>query len=184
MRKNKTRYAILGLLSQCDMSGYDIKKAIEKSLGNFWNESYGQIYPVMKDLSDDGLVVKSVERNEGKPDRHVYSITDNGKKELREWLMEPPEPYKVRMEILLKLFFGTELPVEENIKHLERAKEEHLNLLDKYKSIGKMLNSEYINQAGHIYWLSTLKCGFRTVQAFIDWCDETIEELNKRRNNL
>ena len=43
MREVKSKYAILGMLSIEPMSGYDIKKEVEKSISNFWTESYGQI---------------------------------------------------------------------------------------------------------------------------------------------
>ncbi len=49
-RENKTKYALLGLLNVCPGSGYDIKKLMEQSTSNFWNESYGQIYPILKDV--------------------------------------------------------------------------------------------------------------------------------------
>ena len=50
MREVKSKYAILGMLSIEPMSGYDIKKEVEKSISNFWTESYGQIYPVLRNL--------------------------------------------------------------------------------------------------------------------------------------
>ena len=51
MKENKSKYAIMGMLSMGPMSGYDIKKRFEKSLSYFWNESYGQIYPILRKLA-------------------------------------------------------------------------------------------------------------------------------------
>jgi len=56
---SRTIYAVLGFLTVRPMSGYDIKKAVEVSIANFWTESYGQIYPVLKRLTEQGLVEKS-----------------------------------------------------------------------------------------------------------------------------
>src|SRR5713101_9932570 len=70
-KENKSRYAILGILSQGPMSGYAIKKFIEASISNFWNESYGQIYPILKQLSEEGLTSTHAEKQEGKPERYV-----------------------------------------------------------------------------------------------------------------
>jgi PadR family transcriptional regulator AphA len=57
---------------------------IRQSVGHFWNESYGQIYPNLKKLASEGLVSRKTERQKGKPDRHVYSITDKGRERLKE----------------------------------------------------------------------------------------------------
>ena len=78
MREAKSKYAILGMLSIAPMSGYDIKKEVEASISNFWTESYGQIYPVLRNLISEKLVTKTVESEAGKPDRHVYSLTAKG----------------------------------------------------------------------------------------------------------
>ena len=180
-RENKTKYAILGLISWKPMSGYDVKKAIERSLGYFWAESYGQIYPVLKTLEKEGLAVKSIEKSEGKPDRKVYSITDEGKKALKEWLLKPPDPYKARMEILLKLCFGREIPVEESLKHIEKFREEQKDLLEEYSEIEENLNNFCRADADNIYWLLTLKCGLHVSNALVSWCDEA-EELLKENN--
>ena len=62
MKEKRSKYAILGILSLGSMSGYDIKKMFEKSIGNFWSESYGQIYPLLKALVDEGFATSSIER--------------------------------------------------------------------------------------------------------------------------
>src|SRR5439155_265174 len=49
-RANTSRYAILGVLSRRAMSGYDVKKLIERSIAHFWNESHAQIYPILNPL--------------------------------------------------------------------------------------------------------------------------------------
>src|SRR5918999_5504170 len=109
MREIKSKYAILGMLSIEPMSGYDIKKEVETSISNFWTESYGQIYPVLRKLIGEKLVTKTVESEAGKPDRHVYALTAQGRKELRRWLREGFAPKIQRNEFLLKLFFGEEI---------------------------------------------------------------------------
>ena len=82
-RANTSRHAILGVLGFCPMSGYDVKKLIERSIAHFWNESYGQIYPILNRLAAEGFAERRREKQRGKPDRHVYSLTDKGRAELR-----------------------------------------------------------------------------------------------------
>ena len=104
-RRRSTPYAILGLLSVEPMSGYDIRKAAAESVGHFWSESFGQIYPALRELTRAGLVRRRTERQAG-PDRHVHEITARGRATLARWLLEPPRVTPVRSELLLKLFFG------------------------------------------------------------------------------
>lgn len=54
-RQNKSQYALLGMLTLGEMSGYDIKKLFDTSLRNFWGESFGQIYPILRRLVREGL---------------------------------------------------------------------------------------------------------------------------------
>ena len=56
MKPRSSRFALLGLLALRPMSGYEIRKTIERSISNFWNESFGQIYPTLADLVAEGLV--------------------------------------------------------------------------------------------------------------------------------
>lgn len=103
---NRTRFAILGFLTLGPMSGYDIKKLIEDSVANFWSESFGQLYPALRWLTQEGLIEKNEAPSEGGRPRHVYSINDREREALTSWQREPTEPPPLRIELLLKLFFG------------------------------------------------------------------------------
>src|ERR1700694_4574756 len=105
-KENKSKYAVLGALSVCPGSGYDIKKLMEQSTSNFWNESYGQIYPILKQLVEEELATSRAEKQEGKPERYIYTLTEQGREELQRWLAEPVERMVERNELLLKLFYG------------------------------------------------------------------------------
>src|SRR6266508_2295617 len=105
-RTSSTPYAILGLLNLAPMSGYDVRKEAETSIGYFWSESYGQIYPTLRDLAAQGLIRRRPGRTSAHRDRHVYEITEAGREALALWRAEPPRDSPVRNELLLKLFFG------------------------------------------------------------------------------
>src|SRR5256885_17054267 len=90
-RANTSRYAILGVLSRRAMSGYDVKKLIERSIAHFWNESYGQIYPILNRLAAEGLAERRRERQRGRAGRHVYSLTPQGPPGLERGLGPPPQ---------------------------------------------------------------------------------------------
>lgn len=177
MRENKSYYAILGLLSIGPQSGYDLKRTIEQSLGHFWTESFGQIYPVLKKLVDEGLAAVSSEPQTGKRDRIAYSITEAGREMLHDWLLKPitklpPE----KNELLLKLYFGHNLNVEDNLRHVEDFYAKLLQTRDIYTMISREAGpSPHPHRPD--YEIMTLQFGQKVVEAIIEWCEETRAEL-------
>src|SRR5262249_61110027 len=95
--------------------GYGVKKAMAGRLAHFWSESFGQIYPILRRLAADGLIVGRRHAQRGKPDRHVYAITPRGLEHLRAWLAVPAPPESFRSELLLKLFLGGLVSVETSL---------------------------------------------------------------------
>lgn len=183
MREVKSKYAILGMLSIAPMSGYDIKKEVEQSISNFWTESYGQIYPVLRNLITEKLVTKTVESEAGKPDRHVYALTSKGRKELRRWLTQGFAPKVQRDEFLLKLFFGEEIGPKANIAHVEQFRELQRGSLQKYRAVEKQITREYADNLNAAYWLMTVRYGQQVSRALLRWCDKTLAELNRIAKN-
>ncbi len=178
-KENRSKYAILGLLSWGPMSGYDIKKAAEQSISNFWNESYGQIYPILKRLAAEGLATASVEKQVGKPDRYVYALTEKGRQALQRWLRKPAEQGVGRIEILLKLFFGRQVAVPDNIRQIQRFQARQRQLLQKYDAIEARLRAEHAQHPDLPYWLMTISYGRHTSQAQLHWCEESLAVLNR-----
>src|SRR5947207_13014068 len=100
-----TGRVILGMITLGRRTGYDIKQFVDKSTRHFWAASYGQIYPELRRLQDQGLVVGTAEPTGGRA-RMVYALTDAGATALRAWLGSSPEPlYELRGEGMLTLFF-------------------------------------------------------------------------------
>lgn len=178
-RENKTKYAVLAFLTWHPMSGYDVKKIVEKSISNFWSESYGQIYPILKKLVTEGLASSETKVQQGRPSRQVYSITTKGREELKMWLSEPSDYNVGRIEILLKLFFSSRVPVEVSRKHVEEFIGTQKGLLYKYETIEENLISEHDGNPELPYWLMTLSFGKHQSEALVKWGKETLKKLNE-----
>ena len=183
-RANKSRCAILGVLTLGPMTGYEIRKTIESSLANFWNESYGQIYPILKALVVEGLATSETVAQEGKPDRHVYTITAAGEEQFRQWLSRPVEHEVGRVEILLKLFFGWQASPAENRRKVEEFRELQCQLLQRYAGIEQWLLSVREDHPGLPYWLMTLDYGQRVARALAEWSDDTLDRLAALEQSL
>ena len=176
---NRTTYAILGWLTVRPMSGYDIKKEIEGSIANFWSESYGQIYPILKRLAAESSIERIDEPANGKRQRHIYTITDAGRDKLRAWLSAPAEPPPVRIELLLKLFFGAHADHATNRRQIEDYRKRMVSDLERYHAITETLRREHGDHAEYPYWLMTLRFGVRDREAHIAWCNEALELLDQ-----
>ena len=105
MELSATAKVILGMLAARPRSGYEIKQLVDDSTRFFWAASYGQIYPELKRLAEDGLV-KGADASTGARQRTVYALTDGGRRAAREWIGRPAEVFELRDEGLLELFFA------------------------------------------------------------------------------
>jgi PadR family transcriptional regulator AphA len=174
---------LLGLLTIEPMSGYDLGLTIRGSVGFFWNESYGQIYPNLRKLEGGGFVTSTAERQNGRPDRRIYSITEQGRERLRKWLAVPPQPEIPRNELLLKLFFGEQAPPEILIEYVERMAEERRGLLKLFEQSER----DDINKNQHYsaapYWRMAARFGQIEMKAHVHWAEETLTELKKIAGN-
>jgi len=177
-RSSSSKEVLLGLLTIEPMSGYDLGQTIRGSVGHFWNESYGQIYPNLKKLEAGGFAASEKQRQEDKPDRRIYSITKKGRERLAAWLTMPPQPEIPRNELLLKLFFSAQVSPEIAIQHVERMVENESGVLRGFKQIGEGLakNKEYPDTP---YWKMALRFGQLELKAHLRWGEETLDELRK-----
>jgi DNA-binding PadR family transcriptional regulator len=170
---------LLGLLTIQPMSGYDLGQTIRGSVGHFWSESYGQIYPNLKRLAADGFVVSKTERQKGKPERHIYSITEKGRERLTNWLAAPPQPEIPRNELLLKLFFGVQTSPQILISYLEQKLKSERAALQELTRIEHEVLSQNQQYPDVPYWKMASRFGEFELEARIRWAKETLAELNR-----
>jgi PadR family transcriptional regulator AphA len=176
--RSRSRYAVLGLLTIEPMSGYDMKKMIETSVAHFWRESYGNIYPILNRLTTEGLVRRKTQRQTGKPDRHIYTLTARGKSEFLKWLSEPVAEEITRSELLLKLFFGRHLPTRAIAAHLEEFRDRQKHVLGVLRASKAMLNEHHRDHPDFPYWIMTLRRGELTAEARLKWAKESLKQIS------
>jgi DNA-binding PadR family transcriptional regulator len=122
------------------MSGYDIKKMVEVALTHFWNESYGQIFPALNRLVEDGLATRRVDPKSGGRRRQVYKATAAGRRVFNKWLKLPASRPRLRDELKLKFFLTSRGNPAESIRLLEEYEEQqqaHLAVLRESEVIFK-----------------------------------------------
>ena len=177
-RDQKTRFAVLGMLTLQPMSGYDIRKAIEESIAYFWSESYGQIYPILKELATDGLITGHTTGSRFR-NRKEYAITTAGRAALEAWLGTPPGNDVVRNELLLKLFFARNAPTARSLDHLEEYRRLQAAELQHFRGMERELIREHPSHRDLPYWLITLRFGISHCEATIRWAEDALRELQQ-----
>jgi len=119
--------SILGFLLERDYHGYDLKKTIERLMGQWTDIRFGSIYHALGALERSGHVrMVATMQSHGKPARSIYSITDSGKNEFQKLLFENmTEIQRVYLADDIGVFFGKH--IEPN--QLTGLLEGRLNLL-------------------------------------------------------
>ena len=179
MARNQTSYLILGMLSiEPNKSGYDIRKAVESSVSYFWRESYGQIYPTLKRLAAEGLIVASKPDSAARKGRQVYSLTEAGRACLREWLAVPFKNDPPRNEFLLKLFFGREAAPSVSIAHVRELEERNRRMLATLLEFEAMATTHAPQNPHQPFWMLTISLGIALTRAALEWGESALAELS------
>ena len=130
------REAMLGLLDDGPMTGYEIKQFFRKVIQHFWSVSDGQLYPTLKKMHEGGLISLEVVQQEGTANKHVYSITEKGREQFNKWLREPVTKFEELKEpFVLKVFFFSKLSREEILGHLHAQRELHSRILEEIRGV-------------------------------------------------
>jgi DNA-binding PadR family transcriptional regulator len=175
----KTRYVLLGLLQEEELSGYEMKKIIDTRMSFFWQESFGQIYPELSKMVEKGLInFSAIESKEKiKRGKIKYKITLKGEKELKEWMQAENEKDTSRSEFLLKMFLSTDKNVEEMRKHITAFKELSEQKLELFNVFDMQLNKDIEMHNNHRQILCVLNLGIRQAKLYIDWSKEILNNL-------
>ncbi|MEA5578103.1 PadR family transcriptional regulator [Anabaena sp. UHCC 0451] len=171
-------HAILTCLIEAPHSGYDLSKVFSESVSYFWHASQQQIYRELGKLETQGFIVSEIIPREGRLDKKIYSITEQGKEYLIEWMKKPSEPDVIREDILVKIFSGSLVPVKVLIADVERRHRKHLDKLSQYRKIEQehFEKTTKLTQPEKLKYL-VLKAGIRCELEWIDWCNEALEML-------
>jgi DNA-binding PadR family transcriptional regulator len=184
-------HAILGLLTYRPLTGYGLKKIFDKSISHVWAASLSQIYRELSALEKKGYVQSTIKKQEDRPDKKIYRITEEGRTAFQVWLKDFSGTFSSpkRDEFMLKIFFGSKLEKEQLIKefnHFILQKREYLNSLKQIEENFAKYRHEFtadIPEKEEIFWNFTIKRGIMNLEVAIKWAEECIEELESYEND-
>ena len=175
------RFAILELLSGKPLSGYELKKRFGGSIVFFWRAGHSQIYPELKRMEMDQLVISTRITHEWRPTKKVYAITDKGKAELIEWLGQEATLQAVKDEMMLKCFAFHLIPADEAARQIEHHRALHKQRVERYREIERELarsHGDLLKTSDPIlFWHNlTLQHAIAFERMYIEWCDSALEQ--------
>lgn len=143
--------AVLGLLNESPMHGYELRKRLASLLGTFRAFSYGSLYPTLRRLSEAGWISEELPLDASSATRsrrgkRVYKLTAEGKEHLAELLAEVgPNAFddegfgarlaffaQTRSDIRLQILEGRRRRVEEQREGMRSALARTGERLDRY----------------------------------------------------
>jgi PadR family transcriptional regulator, regulatory protein AphA len=171
-----TEAALLGLLRKRPMSGYDLRKDVERSVAYFWAPAKTQIYATLPKLVDAGLATQERVVQDARPDKTVYAITADGRNALREWVEQAPlDAGQGRNLLLLKLYFG------EGVDHDALRRQLREREADAERLLRELEELEQAGAGGSPYEALTRRWGFIYGEALLRWTEEAEAALEALR---
>jgi PadR family transcriptional regulator AphA len=171
-----TARVILGMLKLGVRTGYEIKKVIDTSTRFFWGASFGQIYPELHRLREEGLVAARDEPR-GRVKRTEYTLTARGEEALRDWLTDTESfIFELRDEGLLRLFFGDVLTEEEVLANLRARRDFFDWVLAQFRELEVSARTGFADES-QLHPLLALRYGIGLVEWSREWYAEAERQL-------
>jgi DNA-binding PadR family transcriptional regulator len=116
--------AILGLLKERPMHGYQLQRELSEQLGGLWRVSYGSLYPSLRRLEKEGAITSQSGAGTGGRRKTVYTITEQGERLFLQLLEEPPQENQTEdARFRVRVAFFRYLPPETRVRLLERRRQ-------------------------------------------------------------
>jgi DNA-binding PadR family transcriptional regulator len=169
--------AILVCLTERPLTGYELAKTFDSSIGFFWRASHQQIYRELQQLRAQRLVdSKDVIQTE-RPNKTIYTISKKGLDHIRSWSREQTDRPPVRDSMLLKLYALDRIDLEALSTEVANRLEKHRARLAIYERIlakryaGRRLGTRETGR------LLGLKVGLMTERGYVAWCEEALATI-------
>lgn len=177
------KHAMLGFLSFAPLTGYELKKAFDRSVQHFWPANQSQIYRTLAELAEAGWVDVEVIEREERLDLKRYHITPAGRQELHRWLTTPLPPHDYREPFLIQVYFAGALSdeeIERLLAHERRTLEENLAVLKAMLSMHREQLETHPDRRAYFLSIATLEYGILSNQAALDWLRSIADRLRTK----
>ncbi len=170
--------AILGILSWKSSTGYEMKKIFEDSSFMYWSGNNNQIYKALMSLENEDLVTSEVIHQDNSPSKKIYTITEEGLNELKQWLLSQPEAPEIKKTFLVQLAWSDMLSDQELNELLSKYENEIvLQLIMQKEKYRRALHSPERSARESLIWEMISENIISTYNNELKWVRETRQKL-------
>jgi DNA-binding PadR family transcriptional regulator len=170
--------AILACLTEHPMTGYELAKTFESSIGFFWKTDHQQIYRELSRLRDRGHIQGREVVQSGKPNKLVYTLTAKGRAAFRHWAARPSTPASIKDDLLVRLYALDSIDIAALRADLMARLEHHRDRYERYERILKKRFPQGTASPADLGKLLSLRLGLRHERMVTEWCEEAITALS------
>jgi DNA-binding PadR family transcriptional regulator len=170
--------AILVLLTERPMTGYELAKTFDTSIGFFWRADHQQIYRELTRLRDRGHIQGREVVQSGKPNKLVYTLTTEGRAALRQWAARPSSAASIKDDLLVRLYALDSIDIDPLRADLMARLEYHRDRFSRYDRILRKRFPQGTASPADIGKLLSLRMGLRYERAVSEWCEEALDTLS------
>src|SRR3954470_7636251 len=169
--------AILACLTERPMTGYELAKTFDSSIGFYWKANHQQIYRELTKLRDRGHIQGSEVVQSGKPNKLVYTLTPEGGAAFRHWAARPSTPASIKDDLLVRLYALDSVDIDPLRADLMARLEHHRDRCARYERILGKRFPEGAAPLADLGKLLALRLGIRHERAVVEWCEEALKAL-------
>jgi DNA-binding PadR family transcriptional regulator len=170
--------AILACLTERPMTGYELAKTFDSSIGFFWKTDHQQIYRELSRLRDRGYIQGREVVQSGKPNKLVYTPTADGRAAFRHWAARPSTPPSIKDDLLVRLYALEAVDIEPLRADLMARQEHHRDRFERYERILNKRFPDGTASPADMGKLLNLRIGLRHERMVAEWCEEAIAALS------
>lgn len=180
------RHAVLAALLDEELSGYQLAKAFDMGVANFWHALPQQLYAELAKLDKEGLVAGREVVQDTRPNKRLFRVTGAGLAELERFAESPAKPSFIRDDLLVKVQAADHLDTEVLVAQLaERAafaaaKAEVFEVLLR-KMRGDLSEEDFLRHGERVGPYLTCRRGLDFERGNRDWCRSTMAVLRERQ---
>ncbi|MEV4926533.1 PadR family transcriptional regulator [Streptomyces roseoverticillatus] len=180
------RHALLAALLDGELSGYQLAKAFDLGVANFWHAQPQQLYAELSRLEQDGLIAGREVVQETRPNKRLFHVTGAGMAELEGFTAAAAKPSFIRDDLLVKVQAADHVDTDALVAQLtERAAfaRSRIDLFGKLLRTmrGDRTEEDFLRHGERIGPYLTCQRGLAFEQGNRDWCEHTISVLRERR---
>jgi DNA-binding PadR family transcriptional regulator len=170
--------AILACLTERPMTGYELAKTFDSSIGFYWKANHQQIYRELTKLRDRGHIEGCEVVQSGKPNKLVYTLTSEGRAALRHWAARPSVPPSIKDDLLVRLYALDSIDIEPLRTDLMARLEHHRDRCARYERILGKRFPDGTASVADLGKLLALRLGVRHERDVVEWCGEALQTLS------